>query len=69
MRGVDLNLEALSRLSGVILGTYRFLKLFRLKPGSGPGIVQHWFRILGSLKNRKSLDKEKNDSYFKTLYR
>ena len=27
MRQVDLNLEALSRLSGVILGTYRFLKL------------------------------------------
>ena len=55
MRRIDLNLEALSRLSGVILGTYRFLKLFRLKPGSSRDIVQPWFRILGSFKNRKSL--------------
>ena len=55
MRGVDLNLEALNKLSGVILETYRFLKIFRLKPGSSRGIVQRWFHILGSFKNRKSL--------------
>ena len=55
MSRVDLNLESLSRLSGVILGTYRFLELFRLKPDSSLDIVQHWFRILGVFKNWKSL--------------
>ena len=54
MRQIDLNLEALSRLSEVILGTYRFLQLFQLKPCLGRDFVQRWFRILGSFKNRKS---------------
>ena len=56
MRRIDLNLEALSRLSWVIPETSGFLKLFRLQSSSGWSIVQHWFRILGSFKNRKSLN-------------